>query len=107
METSPLITQVWTWINTITLPGLALAIWKFSRWVANKEQEARASLAGMAASIENLKDNHLHHIQETLDGIKTGQGKMAEQMTENTRDIVAATNSSKDAIVAAVIASRS
>ena len=99
-------TQFLAWTNTITIPALLLAAWKISRWVANKEQEARTSFTGLAGSIENLKSNHLHHIQESLDGIKDGQDKMAEQMTENTREIVQAINGSKDALVSAFLAAK-
>lgn len=99
-------TQLLAWFNTITIPALLLAAWKISRWIAKEEQEARTSFTGLASSIENLKSNHLHHIQESLDGIKQGQDKMAEQMVENTREIVQAINGSKDALVSAFLAAK-
>lgn len=99
-------TQLLAWFNALSVPALLLAAWKISRWVANKEQEARTSFSGLAGSIENLKSNHLHHLQMSLDDIKTGQDRVAVQMAENTTDIVAAVNQSKDAIVQAIISTK-
>lgn len=102
--------QILAWINGLSLPTLLLGALGLGKWLTKKEEEAKTAVATITASVENLKTNHLHHIQETLDGIKTGQDKMVEQMSENTRDmveqmnantrdIITAQNSSKDAIV--------
>jgi len=94
------------WLNTLTLPGLAAGVWGFARWYSKKEEEAREAFAGLVASVDNLKQNHLTHLQESLDGIKTAQVDMSKQLVESSREIVAAQNASKDAIVAAIISTR-
>lgn len=50
--------------------------------MTKKQQEAQLAVGTVVASIDNLKTNHLNHIQETLDGIKVGQDKFVEQMGE-------------------------
>ena len=106
MDNPSLTSQILAWINGLSLPTLLAGAFGFSRWITKKEQEAKASVATVAASVENLKENHLHHIQESLDGIKTGMGKMADQATENTRDIVTAIRASQDAVVSAILTVR-
>ncbi len=103
---TPILEQIFTWINNLSLPALLLGALGLGRWMTKKQQEAQLAFGTVVTSIDNLKTNHLHHIQETLDGIKVGQDKFVEQMGENTRDIIAAQNSSKDAIVNAILATR-
>jgi hypothetical protein len=98
--------QIGQWLNHLTLPVLALAAWKALRWVNKKEQEAKVVVAGVLADVGVIKNNHLHHIQESLDGLKTGQDETIKLMNENTKDIVAAINNSKDALVNAFLAAK-
>jgi len=106
MDAPPLIEQIFTWINNLSLPALLFGALGLGRWMTKKQQEAQLAVTTVVASVENLKTNHLHHIQGTLNEIKSGQDKVVEQMGENTRDIIAAQNSSKDAIVNAILATR-
>ena len=98
--------QVGQWLNHLTFPALAFGTWKALRWVNKKEQEAKMVVAGVLADVDIIKNNHLHHIQESLDGLKTGQDESIRLMNENTKDIVAAINGSKDALVSAFLAAK-
>jgi hypothetical protein len=83
-----------------------LAAWKVSRWLSKKEADVKESFSAAMGTLTNIRDNHLHHVQETLNDIKAGQDRATEQMTDNTHDIVAAVNQSKDAIVQAIISTK-
>jgi hypothetical protein len=98
--------QISIWLNGLTLPVIAVAAWKTFSWVKNKEQEGKAVIASAFAEIEIIKTNHLPHMQASLDGLKTGQDETLKQMNENTKDLVAAINNSKDALVNAFLASK-
>lgn len=98
--------QIGQWLNHLTLPAILFGVWKGSRWVNKKEQETKTVVAGVLADIDIIKTNHLHHIQESLDGLKAGQDETIKLMNENTKDIVAAINNSKDALVSAFLAAK-
>jgi hypothetical protein len=98
--------QVGQWLNHLTLPAIAFGAWKGLRWVQKKEAEAKGVVDGLIADVAVIKNNHLSHIQESLDGLKTGQDETNKLMNENTKDIVGAINSSKDALVNAFLAAK-
>ena len=85
-------TQVLNWVNGLTLPALIGAAWTASRWFSKRENAAKAALE----QVENIRTNHLPHLQLSLDEIK-------ESQRDATEAVVAAINASKDAIVQAVI----
>jgi hypothetical protein len=55
-----------------------LAAWKISRWIARKEGNLKASFLSAMDTLTNIRDNHLHHIQESLNDIKAGQDQATE-----------------------------
>jgi hypothetical protein len=99
-------TQLLSWFNALSLPALVLAAWKISRWLSKKEADVKESFTAAMRTLTNIRDNHLHHVQLTLDEIKVGQDRATEQTAENTSAIVAAQNASKDAIVQAIISTK-
>ena len=99
-------TQLLAWFNALSIPALLLAVWKISRWYSKKESEVEASFSTAMGTLASIRDNHLHHIQDSLNDIRVGQDKASEQMTEHTAAIVAAVNQSKDSIVQAIISTK-
>lgn len=94
-------TLTWTqqallWINGLSLPAIIIAAIKGTRWVTKKEDEMKAVVTGFKSDLTLIKDNHLHTMQESLKEIKKGQD-------EGFKDLIQATNTSKDAIVQAIL----
>ena len=98
--------QILSWLNGLTLPAIVLAVFGAARWLTKKEDEFKAGMTAAKAELEVIKTNHLHHMQESLNEIKQAQIDMVKEMGDQTKDIVAATNSSKDAIVNAILTIR-
>ena len=98
--------QTVQWLNHLTLPVLALAAWKALRWVNKKEREGKAVITGFQEQLNTIRTNDMHHLQLALDDLKNGQQETIKLMNENTKDIVAAINNSKDALVNAFLASK-
>ena len=99
-------THLLAWFNALSIPTLLFAAWKISRWYSKKESDVKASFSTAMGTLTNIRDNHLHHLQVSLNDIKAGQDRATEQMTEHTAAIVAAQNASKDAIVQAIISTK-
>jgi hypothetical protein len=95
--------QMLLWLNSLTLPAIIVAAIKGTRWFTQKEEGIKSTVADFKADLTLIKDNHLHTMQESLKEIKLGQDKSIEEMTRNTKEVVAATNASKDAIVNAIL----
>jgi hypothetical protein len=102
-QTAPLTTQVLQWLNGLTLPGIVIFVFGASRWLTKKEDELKGMLDGAKGEFELLKTNHLHHLQQSLDEIKGGQDKLTEAAERHQGNMVLAINSSKDAIVQAIL----
>jgi hypothetical protein len=103
----PTITQqVLAWVNGLTLPGIAFTAFMASRWLTKKEDEARAVVAEALAKVEQIRTNDLHHIQTTLTDMKDSAQRHYDSEERHQEDLVAAMNSSKDAIVNAIISTR-
>ena len=98
--------QILSWLNGLTLPAIIAAVWGATRWLTKKEDEFKAGMTAAKAELETIKSNHLHHMQESLNEIKTAQVDTAKEMAAQTKEMVAATNASKDAIVNAILATR-
>ncbi len=97
MDVQPTNTQQpLNWVNGLTLPGLIMAGIAASRWYSRKEAEAKTVVAEVLQKFEILRTNDLHHIQASLDRID-----------EHHEDVVDAIRASQDAIVAALLATRS
>ena len=78
-----------------------------ARWYTKKEDKAKATISEALQQVETLRTNDLHHVQETLEGIKTGQEKGFEAAERHKSEIVAATITSQTAIVQAILTLKS
>ena len=107
IPTTPIMTQILAWVNGLTLPGIIIAAITASRWVTKKEDGAKAIIADVLSKMDTIRSNDLHHVQLSLDRMEAAQGKTAEAMTDMKESIVAAQNSSKDAIVQAILTLKS
>ena len=99
-------TQLLAWFNALSVPALLLVAWKISRWYSKKENEVKTSFSTAMGTLTNIRDNHLHHIQDSLNEIKAGQDRANAQAIDQTVAIVGAVNQSKDAIVQAIISAK-
>jgi acyl-CoA synthetase (NDP forming) len=74
-------------------------------WLTKKEDEAKATVSQAleSESANTIHTNDLHHVQLSLDRIEAAQGETAKAMTDMKEAIVAGQNSSKDAIVQAIL----
>ena len=72
-------------------------------WLTKKEDEAKATVSQALESANTIHTNDLHHVQLSLDRIEAAQGETAKAMTDMKEAIVAGQNSSKDAIVQAIL----
>jgi hypothetical protein len=97
------VSQILQWLNGLTLPTLLGAAFAAARWITKKEDAAKSLFAGIQRELSTLRDNHLHHMQESLDRIEQGQSKMIETLNLHTREIVASQNQSTTAIVQAIL----
>jgi hypothetical protein len=91
------------WVNGLTIPALLGLLFAVKNWYNKKEEAAKAAFNGVMTEIDVLKTNHIHHLQLTLDDIKTGQEKMADAAERHKGEIVAALASSQTAIVQAIL----
>ena len=91
------------WFNSLTLPGLVLGAMGVTKWYYKKEAQAKATVATVLGAVETLRTNDLKHMNDTLQEMKTCQEKMAESADRHQEALLAATNSSKDAIVQAIL----
>ena len=103
MDMQPTLTsQVLAWLNGLAIPTLAIIVWKASWWVSKQKQ----TISTVLSDINTIKTNHLAHMQESLENIKTGQEKMAADAERHKGEIVSAIQTSQTAIVQAIIASK-
>jgi hypothetical protein len=90
------IQQILLWINGLTLPTIIIYIVKGTRWFTKKEEGVKSTVLSFQEQLTAIKDNHLHTMQESLKEIQRDQ-------TAGFKELVAATNQSKDAIVNAIL----
>lgn len=100
------VSQILQWLNGLTLPSLLVGAFTVARWLTKKEDEVKAGIAEAKAELATLRTNDLHHIQGTLDEIKTGQEKVAQAAERHKSEIVAAITASQTAIVQAIMTTR-
>ncbi len=74
-----------------------------ARWPTKKEDEAKATVSQALEAVNTIHTNDLHHVQLSPDRIEAAQGETAKAMTDMKEAIVAGQNSSKDAIVQAIL----
>jgi len=104
---TPWTTQILGYINGLTLPALLIGAFSAARWLTKKEEAMKSGANELKTQLETIRDNHLHHIQVLLDDLKNGQDKTTEAMVDTKEAIVSAQNSSKDAIVQAILTLKS
>lgn len=99
----PLTTQILLWINGLTLPTIIFAAIKGTRWFTKKEEALKQGAEGFKQELALIRDNHLHHIQESLNEMNQGMKTHHETEQDNAREIVNAVRQSQDAIVNAIL----
>jgi hypothetical protein len=107
VQQAPVLPQILQWLNGLTLPGLLGLLLTVYRWYNKKEEAAKAIVADALQKMETIRTNDLHHIQGTLDEMKSGQEKGFEAAERHKSEIVAATVTSQTAIVQAILTLKS
>jgi hypothetical protein len=107
VQQTSLVPQILAWVNGLTLPGVLAAAAGAARWYTKREDAAKAVVSDALKQLETIRTNDLHHIQGTLDEIKSGQEKGFEAAERHKSEIVAATVTSQTAIVQAILTLKS
>jgi len=79
MQTSPPAPVTWlaSLLPLLGWPTLLLLAWRISsRW-----EQLKAHASTMQADVVKIKDNHLFHVQESLNGINNTVQKMDENIS--------------------------
>lgn len=88
--------QILLWLNGLTLPTIIFGVIKGTRWFTRKEDIVKSTVLSFQEQLTAIKDNHLHTMQESLKEISKDQ-------QAGFKELIQATNSSKDAIVNAIL----
>src|SRR5258708_17105675 len=109
MDIQPTVTitsQILTWINSFTLPGVVIVAWRAARWVSKQEESHQQEMLGFKQEFGLLRTNHFAHMQASLEKIEVSQNEITKAVETSQNEVIKAIVSSQNEISRSIMDSQ-